>query len=75
MTKCKHSETLVEDGGPRNPWRGYTFCADCGETVGAKWRRMIDNVCQSHWNFRPNRTKRLRARAASSDTAKSEGEV
>jgi hypothetical protein len=54
---CHHPERIVEDGGPRNPWRGYTFCGDCGETIGAKWRRMIDDICERNWGYRPNRTK------------------
>lgn len=63
---CGSLDVLVEDGGPRNRWRGYNFCGDCGETLGAKWRRMIDDVCEGNWGFRPNRTKRaasLKARA------------
>ena len=53
---CRHTQTIVEDGGPRNPWRGYTFCADCGVTVGAKWRRKIDDFCERSWGYRPHKT-------------------
>ena len=55
--RCRHPERLVEDGGPRNPWQGYTFCGDCGETLGIKWKCKIDDVCEHYWNFRPNKTK------------------
>jgi hypothetical protein len=57
--RCRHPEQLVEDGGPRNSWRGYTFCGDCGETIGVKWKRKIDDFCEREWAFRPNRTKPL----------------
>lgn len=54
---CHSPDVLIEDGGPRNVWRGYTFCGDCGETIGSKWRRMIDDFCERQWGFRPNRTR------------------
>ena len=54
---CKHLNVITEDGGPRNPWQGYTYCADCGTTVGSKWRRKIDDFCERNWKFRPHRTK------------------
>lgn len=54
---CGSRDLLVEDGGPRNRWRGYTFCGDCGETIGSKWRRMIDDFCDRAWRFRPNGTR------------------
>jgi hypothetical protein len=56
---CKSVDVLTEDGGPRNSWRGYTFCGDCGETIGRKWRRKIDDFCQRQWGVRPNRTRAL----------------
>lgn len=58
MAGCRHIETITEDGGgPRNPWHGYTYCVRCGESVGIKWKRMIDDLCEREWKFRPHKTK------------------
>lgn len=54
---CHSPDVFVEDGGPRNIWRGYTYCAACGATLGMKWRRMIDDFCEREWGFRPNSTR------------------